>query len=125
MVMCEANGTTYTITRPQDFQDIVPSGVYEAMREYFGFESLGDDSYPEQIRYLEHEKDNLAFELEHQEDENRDLENENDDLRDENEKLKEQRDSLIKQIEAVQNTVEPLRRILAAVQEAAEMAGDM
>ena len=91
MVMCEANGTTYTITRPQDFQDIVPSGVYEAMREYFGFESLGDDSYPEQIRYLEYEKDNLAFELEHQEDENRDLENENDDLRDENEKLKEQR----------------------------------
>ena len=125
MVMCEANGTTYTITRPQDFQDIVPAGVYEAMREYFGFESLGDDSYPEQIRYLEHEKDNLAFELEHQEDENRDLENENDDLRDENEKLKEQRDSLIKQIEVIQRAVKPFRTILTAVDEAAEAAGEM
>lgn len=125
MVMCEANGTTYTITRPQDFQDIVPSGVYEAMREYFGFESLGDDSYPEQIRHLECIKDNLAFDLEKQEDENRDLENENDDLRDENEKLKEKRDELIKKIEAIQHSLEPFRRILAAVEEAAEVAGEM
>lgn len=125
MVMCQANGTTYTITKPQDFQDIVPSSVYEAMREYFGFESLGDDCYPEQIRILEHEKDNLAFELEHQEDENRDLENENDDLRDENEKLQEQRDELIKQIEAINRSMKPLRIMLAAVDKATEMAEEM
>ena len=125
MVMCEANGTTYNITRPQDFQDIVPGSVYEAMRVYFGFESMGDDNYPEKIRHLECIKDNLEYDLQKAQDENCDLERENDDLRDENEELKKQRNKLIKQIKAVKNSMEPLRNILAAVDEAAEVAGEM
>lgn len=125
MVMCEANGTTYTITRPQDFQEIVPQSVYEAMREFFGFEELGIESYTKQIRELESEKDNLAGELEDAEEENMVLEYENDDLRDENEKLTKQRDELVQQIKAVGSFMEPLRSILAAVQEAAEAAGGM
>lgn len=125
MVICEANGTTYTITSPQDFEQLVPQSVYEAMREFFGFESLGDENYIAKIEELEDAKNDLAWELEHIEDENRDLEIENDDLLEENEKLIKQRDELIKQIEAVNESIEPLKSILAAVQEAAEVAGKM
>lgn len=125
MVICQANGTTYAITSPQDFEQLVPQGIYEAMREFFGFESLGDENYIKQIEELEYTKDNLAWELESAEYENRDLEIENDDLQEENEKLIQQRDELIRQIETVNKCMEPLKGILAAVQEAVEVAGKM
>lgn len=125
MVMCETNGTTYAITKPQDFMELVPQGVYEAMREFFGFDVLGTDTYKTQIEELEYQKDSLITENVELEDENRDLENENDDLKEENEKLKEQRDEIMKQIEVISESIEPFKRMLAAVQQATEIIEEM
>ena len=124
MVICEANGTTYTITRPQDFEHLVPQGVYEAMREFFGFESLGDENYIRRIEELENEKNDMAWKLDNADDEKQDLEMENDDLQEENEKLIRQRDELIQRIETIEYYLEPIKNIMAAVQEAYKVANE-
>ena len=124
MVMCEANGTTYMITSPQDFEQLVPEGVYEAMKEFFGFEAIGSDDFSTLIRELEEAKDSLESDLEAAEDENWGLECENDDLMDENEKLEKQRDELIKRLDTIKNCLEPIKDIMAAVQEAYRVASE-
>ena len=40
-VWCEKDGNNIMITCPQDFESLVDPGVYNAMREYFGFGLIG------------------------------------------------------------------------------------
>lgn len=86
-VWCEVDGKNIQITCPQDFESIVPPGVYSAILEYFGCEVIGADNYEKQIERLENRCENLQWEYEHLEDENRDLDFENDDLREDIERL--------------------------------------
>ena len=41
-VWCEKDGNNIMITCPQDFESLVDPGVYNAMREYFGFGVIGN-----------------------------------------------------------------------------------
>ena len=88
-VWADVDGKSIQITCPQDFESVVPPGVYPAIIEFFGCEPIGTDNYEKRIERAENSLDNLRWEYEHLEDKNRDLDNENDDLRADVERLEE------------------------------------
>lgn len=88
-VWADVDGKSIQITCPQDFESVVPPGVYPAIIEFFGCEQIGTDNYEKKIERIESRLDNLRWEYEQLEDKNIDLDNENDDLRADIERLEE------------------------------------
>lgn len=84
-VWCEKDGNNIMITCPQDFESLVDPGVYNAMREYFGFGVIGNTLKSEKrIEELESDLDAAYAEIEEKDIEDAvmtHLENRNDDLK--------------------------------------------
>ena len=64
-VWADVDGKSIQITCPQNFDGIVPPGVYSAIIEFFGCEPIGSDNYEKRIERAENSLDNLRWEYEH------------------------------------------------------------
>ena len=84
-VWCEKDGNNIMITCPQDFESLVDPGVYNAMREYFGFGLIGSTlKSEERIEELEEDLNHAYEEIEEKDIDDAvmtHLENRNDDLK--------------------------------------------
>ena len=100
MISCMKDGKVWYINNLSDFEGVMDSSVYEALRQYIGDE-IGQDIPSKVVNELESRIYDMADEIEDLKEENYELDSNNDDFRDENEKLTKENEAIKEQIEKI------------------------
>jgi regulator of replication initiation timing len=101
MIGCVTDKGIIYITRVEDFENMIPSGIYNAMIE---FVNQNYAKYEDEVEYLKSE-------IEEIQDESDDLDRDNDDLRDTISKTEKKIDKIIKSEMARDEIIENLKVI--------------